>query len=173
MDGAGCKRVAVAQRPTDFALRGWATRRGRANGSRERAPDDRLRETHRSPGKRDGFRCALPILQTFIVRPICPTGGGCGFLSIGAHKNISVFQQFDRVYGLPVPHRQGAYRDRHGRGAECGGRVGAVGRAAPARTAKSCGPGAPMLGAKSLRIAPKARDGDGGKQTTVHRGDHV
>jgi hypothetical protein len=83
-------------------------------------------ETHRSPGKRDGFRFALPILQTFIVRPICPSGAIAKILSIAARKNISVLQKSDQVYGLPVPHRQGAYRDRHGRGAECGGRVGAV-----------------------------------------------
>jgi len=42
---------------------------------------------------------------------------------------------------------QGAYRDRHGRGAECGGRIGATWRAAPMRTAKTCGPGAPKAGA--------------------------
>jgi len=38
---------------------------GGATGSRERAPDDRLRDTHQIPArKRDGFRSALPILQT-------------------------------------------------------------------------------------------------------------
>src|SRR5438132_12692204 len=38
---------------------------GGATGSRERAPDDRLRDTHQVPArKRDGFRSALPILQT-------------------------------------------------------------------------------------------------------------
>jgi len=45
----------------------------------------------------------------------------------------------------------GAYRDRHERGAECGGRGCADRRAAHSRTAKSCGPGAPMLGAKFSR----------------------
>src|SRR5262245_39842024 len=37
---------------------------GRANGSRECAPDETLRETHQSIARRDdGFRCALPILR--------------------------------------------------------------------------------------------------------------
>jgi hypothetical protein len=58
---------------------------------------------------------------------------------------------------------QGAYRDRHERGAECGGRGCAVRRAALSRTAKSCGPGAPMQALNS-REAQQLRAGDGGKR---------
>ena len=78
---------------------------GRANGSRERAPDDRLRETHRPPGKRDGFRCALPILQTCIVRLICPTSARHELLSILARKNISVYQKQNQSYASLIPPR--------------------------------------------------------------------
>jgi hypothetical protein len=53
----------------------------------------------------------------------------------------------------------GAFRDRHGRGAECGGRGWRCRRAAPGRTAKSCGPDAPTL-ASSWRKTTSAGDGD-------------
>jgi hypothetical protein len=58
---------------------------------------------------------------------------------------------------------QGAYRGRHERGAECGGREDAVRRAASMRTAKSCGPGAPMQ-ALSLARLQRPCEGDGGKR---------
>jgi hypothetical protein len=45
---------------------------------------------------------------------------------------------------LPFRCRHKGRKRRHERGAECGGRGWAVGRAAHSRTAKSCGPGAPM-----------------------------
>src|SRR5215469_17056352 len=50
---------------------------------------------------------------------------------------------------LPFRYRHEGRTRRHERGVECGGREGAEGRAASARTAKSCGPGAPRSGAKS------------------------
>jgi hypothetical protein len=53
---------------------------------------------------------------------------------------------------LPFRCRHKGRKRRHERGAECGGRGWAVGRAAHSRTAKSCGPGAPMQ-ALSLREA--------------------
>jgi hypothetical protein len=52
---------------------------------------------------------------------------------------------------------------RHERGAECGGREGAVRRAALTRTAKSCGPGAPMQ-RQALAKLQRRREGDGGKR---------
>jgi hypothetical protein len=68
------------------------------------------------------------------------------FLSIPAEKNISFRRsvEADLLIRHPVPIR-GAYRDRHERGAGCGGRGGASDEGAGLRTAKSCGPDAPML----------------------------
>jgi hypothetical protein len=62
---------------------------------------------------------------------------------------------------LAVPSHRGAARDRHERGAGCGGRGRRCRRAALTRTAKSCGPDAPTL-ASSSRKATFADDG--GKQ---------
>ena len=60
-------------------------RMGGANGSRECAPDDRLRDTHQSSSLMDGdgFRCALPILQAVRyagTRP--PKNGISAWLSV-------------------------------------------------------------------------------------------
>jgi hypothetical protein len=55
----------------------------------------------------------------------------------------------------PVPHR-GAARDRHERGAGCGGRRRRFDEGACMRTAKSCGPDAPTL-ASSFRGTVSAR----------------
>jgi hypothetical protein len=62
------------------------------------------------------------------------------FLSIPAEKNISFrcSVEADLLIRHPVPIR-GAYRDRHERGAGCGGRGGASDEGAGLRTAKSCG----------------------------------
>jgi hypothetical protein len=62
---------------------------------------------------------------------------------------------------------RGAHRDRHERGAECGGRGCADRRAARTRTAKSCGPGAPM---QALSFVQDDVRGDGGNQL-VRRGE--
>ena len=50
--------------------------------------------------------------------------------------------------GSPRPGAEGRTR-RHERGAECGGREDVVRRAASARTAKSCVPGAPKADANA------------------------
>jgi hypothetical protein len=87
---------------------------------------------------------------------------------------LSRLTQITFITRAVLSHR-GAYRDRHGRGAGCGGR-GSVGRArrwqgrlrpvsdqgraderCSSRTAKSCGPDAPTL-ASSWRVS--ADDGD-------------
>src|SRR5580693_217380 len=47
-----------------------------------------------------------------------------------------------------VPPLRGAARERHGRGVGCDGRKGDARRAAPKRTAKSCGPDAPTLASR-------------------------
>src|SRR5579871_3622438 len=57
----------------------------------------------------------------------------------------------------PIPHRHEGRTRRHERGAECGGRVDAVRRAASARTAKACGPGAPKARRSSPSEAHKLR----------------
>jgi hypothetical protein len=48
-----------------------------------------------------------------------------------------------------VPSHRGAARDRHGRGAGCGGRGWRLRRGRQMRTAKPCGPDAPMLASSS------------------------
>ena len=50
-----------------------------------------------------------------------------------------------RSISLAVPSHRGAARDRHGRGAGCGGRGCAKDERRLMRTAKSCGPDAPTL----------------------------
>jgi len=54
-----------------------------------------------------------------------------------------------RLYDLPSRPTRGAVRDRHGRGAGCGGRGCADRRTALMRTAKTCGPDAPTLASSS------------------------
>jgi hypothetical protein len=85
---------------------------------------------------------------------ICPTGAIAKVVSIQRPKNILIFRILDLVYGLLVPLRHEGRTRRHERGAECGGRDCADGRAAWSRTAKSCGPGAPMQ-APSSRVGSK------------------
>ena len=65
----------------------------------------------------------------------------------------------------PVPHR-GAARDRHERGAGCGGRGCVARRAALTRTAKSCGPDTPTLVSSSCGAI---RGSDGGKKARSPR----
>ena len=65
-----------------------------------------------------------------------------------------------------VPHR-GAYRDRHGRGAGCGGRGRRQRRGRAPRTEKSCGPDAPALASSWRRQLRRRRC-----QQADHRGEH-
>ena len=79
--------------------------------------------------------------------------GGCRVQDVTA--NILFF----RFYGIfpPTPIRHEGRTRRYDCGAECGGRECALRRAARSRTAKSCGPGAPMQALswrQCLRIAP-------------------
>ncbi len=64
------------------------------------------------------------------------------------------------------PTQRGGSR-RHGRGAGCGGRGGALDGRCLQRTAKTCGPDTPTL-VSSLRSDPR---NDGGKKAD-HRGEH-
>jgi hypothetical protein len=69
----------------------------------------------------------------------------------------------------PVLTKRGASRSSRTLGAGCGGRDGDARRAAPARTAKSCGPDAPTLASSFRGVIPA--------QATVakepgHRGEH-
>jgi hypothetical protein len=103
---------------------------------------------------------------------ICPTGARQNILSSLKRKTILIFRISDLPYG-PVPRpSQGASRDRRERGAECGGRVGAVRRAASARTAKSCGPGALRLGAQGVARLQRRRGDDGGNSAQF-TGEHA
>src|SRR6202166_1445824 len=82
-------------------------------------------------------------------RLICPTGKSLPRgknLSSPRVKNISLFPKPKSVVVFaPSRSSRGAFRERHGRGAGCGGRNGDARRAALMRTAKACGPGAPTL----------------------------
>jgi hypothetical protein len=110
------------------------------------------------PASDNALRCPSRATN----RVICPTGARQNILSSLKRKNILIFRISDSPYG-PVPRpSQGASRDRRERGAECGGRVGAVRRAASARTAKSCGPGALRLGAQGVARLQRRRGDDGG-----------
>src|ERR1035437_5474351 len=67
-----------------------------------------------------------PIARNFLVRPcqlICPTGCSAIGVSSPFRKNIPVLSiPKSLLYPSPFRPSGGAYRDRHGRGAECGGR---------------------------------------------------
>jgi hypothetical protein len=77
---------------------------------------------------------------------ICPTGCLANLLSSPLCKNISLHRLVDTALLIPPSHpTRGAYRDRHGRGAGCGGRGCALDEWRLMRTAKSCGPDAPTL----------------------------
>src|ERR1700752_1230400 len=84
-------------------------------------------------------------------------------------NQLSLRDQADRglssacAKNLGVPLRHKGRTRRHERGAECGGREGAGDVRRSLRTAKSCGPGAPMQ-APSPREAEKLRAGNGGKR---------
>ena len=86
-------------------------------------------------------------------------------------KKYSDFQKTQiSLYARPVPLRQRGARDRHGRGAGCGGRGRCQRREHLKRTAKACGPDAPML-ASSPREASFL--GATVARKPGHRGDHV
>jgi hypothetical protein len=94
---------------------------GGANGSRECAPDDKLRDTHHGPNDGDGFREALnPSIgyPTGKSLRLCNCGVSSPFL-----KNISVFPKYKSGYmsSHPVPLR-GALRNVTNAGRGCGGR---------------------------------------------------
>src|SRR5712671_4573434 len=76
-----------------------------------------------------GLRCApsgLQPLTTRLAQVICPSGGlltGLSSLISDFPKNISVPTCPKSDLELFASHpTRGAYRDRHGRGVECGGR---------------------------------------------------
>ena len=69
--------------------------------------------------------------------------------------------------GPVSPGKRGA-RDRHERGLRCGGRKSCDGRARPMRTAKSCGPDAPVLASSFVDVSAKRR-----WQKAGRRGEHA
>ena len=77
---------------------------------------------------------------------ICPAGAIGEFLSILSRENISVFRKTEQVYGSRIPLRlQRAYRDRHETwGGDAVDVKALTDERRLLRTAKSCGPGAPM-----------------------------
>src|SRR5713226_9004678 len=136
-------------------------------------------------------RARLQALTTRLAQVICPSGGLLTGVSSPLCKNISVSVPPKSLLELWPSHpTRGAYRDRHGRGAGCGGRGSVLratgsqggflgtcerstarGREMLLRTAKSYGPDAPTL-ASSFAEVKSARPGldktisadDGGKR---------
>ena len=71
-----------------------------------------------------------------LICPFCPASS----------EKIFCFSEIQiRVIFAPVPSHRGASRDRHGRGAGCGGRGCADNERCLMRTEKSCGPDTPTL----------------------------
>src|SRR6202035_435501 len=96
-----------------------------------------------------------PVTREFltpIALLICPTGSCQKSLSSPFCKNILVFRRPKSVVYLSPsrPTQRGGSR-RHGRGAGCGGRGGALDGRCLQRTAKTCGPDA-STPASSLQI---------------------
>ena len=69
-----------------------------------------------------------------------------------SQKIFRFWRRANHFYNSRVLLLEGAFRDRHERGAECGGRGCAQGRTALKRTAKSCGPDASTLGSSFADI---------------------
>src|ERR1700731_3916041 len=80
--------------------------------------------------------------------------------------SVSRLPQISRI-SIAVPSHRGAARDRHERGAGCGGRGGRFDECAGLRTAKSCGPDAPTLASSWRSNLPATVAKKPG-----HRGDH-
>src|SRR5580698_1263089 len=111
---------------------------------------------------------AHSLMPTICDEVICPTGSLADFASSPFCKNILVFRRPKSVVYLSPsrPTQRGGSR-RHGRGAGCGGRGGALDGRCLQRTAKTCGPDTPTL-VSSWRINPR---NDCGKKAD-HRGEH-
>src|SRR5216683_7769872 len=92
---------------------------GGANGSRECAPDDKLRDTHQLHFVEvRGFAGLNPCcgLTTKPAQVICPSGGLLTGVSSPICKNISVFTYPKSLLELFASHpKRGAYHDRHER----------------------------------------------------------
>jgi hypothetical protein len=92
-------------------------------------------------------------------RLICPTGIpaiGSGSSAVQSHFKkyfCSGFTQIKSI-SLAVPPHRGAFRDRHGRGAGCGGRGRRADECASLRTAKSCGPDASTPASSLAEVIP-------------------
>ena len=121
------------------ALRGPLTRAPQDDGER-----DCLAETR---------ACEQPLDVARPEQVICPTGGDYQLLSTPASKNISIYRISDLTHDPVIPPRLTEGRIAVVTTCEAGrgGRESAVRRAAPTRTAKWCGPGAPKLWRQVLR----------------------
>src|ERR1700688_3795790 len=115
-----------------------------------------------------GAHCTLSADRTTESGLICPSGLLRENLSSPFCKNILIFRRPKSVVCLlpSCPTQRGGSR-RHGRGAGCGGRGGALDGRCLQRTAKTGGPDTPTL-VSSWRINPR---NDGGKKAD-HRGEH-
>jgi hypothetical protein len=103
------------------------------------------------------------IFSVFRISLICPTGTLAKTLSTPRAKNILLFRSNHQVYGRLVPLRSRGVRvvTNVERNAVDAGRADR--RAARRRTAKSCGPGAPMSGVTLATMLTHCAD-NGGKR---------
>jgi hypothetical protein len=83
-------------------------------------------------------------------------------------SEILVDGQVETAINRIIPSLKGAFRDRHGRGAGCGGRGRRFDECAGLRTAKSCGPDASTLAFKLVAATPLATV----TNKPDHRGEH-
>src|ERR1700729_417816 len=74
---------------------------GRANGSRERAPDDRLRETHHSLSiETGGYRFAPPALQAAAFAGCCVRTAATRRPDLNPHGSIGAERVPETQHGL-------------------------------------------------------------------------
>jgi hypothetical protein len=101
------------------------------------------------------------------LRHINPTGKSAKICPVPRAKiNRFTPQGKSRLNPLVSPDARGD-RDRHERAVRCGGRGGALDETRSSRTAKLCGPGAPMLASSSREVILA---NDGGNKAG-HRGE--
>ena len=114
-----------------------------------------------------GIACTQPILQAKDRRENSPTGKSPKSCRARFVKIFPFSFDPNHLHIPAVPSPRGAARDRYERGTGCGGRGDIARRARLARTAKSCGPDAPMLASSRAKCFSR---GDGGNQAG-HRGE--
>jgi hypothetical protein len=107
----------------------WAPRNGERVTKAERAPADKLSDTHHALDHGDGFRealnpsCDLLPDELFDVPDEQINDSACHSPVQSCLQTYFRFSEMQiSLYDLPSRPERGAFRDRHKRGAGCGGR---------------------------------------------------